>query len=155
MKCISIQRAALLSACLAAAACLLACANEVEGDESVGSVAQAATAYKLDGKYHYRTDHFSEACSASTLKVRTGWGSFSFTDIPRGDTTYVKPAQAPNGSFEWRCGDVLINGKDYSECDGAPAVWVRFYWSPNSSNIDVQCFERCGDGDSPSDCDDF
>lgn len=129
-----------------------------EASEQVGSAEQAATAYLLAGKYHYRTDHFTEACSAGTLRVRTGSASAwdpdpnVWTNIPRGDVTYVAPVQASNGTFQWICGDAAVNGVDYSECDDAPAKWVRFYWSPNSSSIDVQCFKICGDGSSASDC---
>jgi hypothetical protein len=152
MKRALFQQTALRLAALSLAAGLAACAAPAEeDDEPVGDIAQAATAYKLDGKYYYRTDHFSESCSAATLSVQTSWAP-TFTPVLRGDVTYLKPSQGSNDSFEWHCGNVLINGHDHSECDGGKADWVRFYWSPNSSNIDVQCFKRCGDGSSASDC---
>lgn len=148
--------------CLASVVALSGCAADAEpaseepasAEENVGTAEQAAQAYLLGGEYYYRTDSFDEACGASTLAVRTAWGTGpnTFTSIPRGDVVYLKPAQAPNGSFEWRCGSVFINGSDYSECNGAPADWVRFLWDANSRNISVMCFEKCGDGNSASDC---
>jgi hypothetical protein len=116
--------------------------------------AEAATAVKLAGKYYYRTDHFSEDCSAGHLSVQTSWANdaSAWTSIKRGQVKYVKPAQAPNGSFEWHCGNVLVNGSDYSECNNSPADYVRIYWSPKSDRIDMQCFNFCGKGSSPADC---
>ena len=140
-----------LSMILASFLSLTACATD-ELDTS--STDQQATAVLLGGKYYYQTDHFSEQCGASTLKVRVNWSNASdaWSYVPRNDTTYLKPAQYPNGTFDWVCGNQLVNGTDHSECNNAPANYVRFFWDFNSRNIDVRCFKICGDGSSAADC---
>ena len=114
----------------------------------------AAVIRKLHGKYYYQTDRFQEACGASTLVVQTGWSdnSSSWTRVYRGQPVYLTPAQGPNGSFEWHCGNVLINGRDHSECNNSPADYVRIHWAENSNDIDMQCYKVCGKGTTASEC---
>jgi hypothetical protein len=127
---------------------LSACAVE---EPQTGSIESHATAYLLAGKYYYRTDVFAEQCGAGSLAVFIG-GNPLWANVPRGDVTYLKPATFTGGEFAWRCGSQAANGIDWSECDESPADWVRFYWDPNSRNINVQCFRKCGDGSSAVDC---
>lgn len=125
---------------------LAACVAEPQ----TSSIESNATAYLLAGKYYYRTDHFSEKCGAGSLGVFVSNGTWA--NVPRGDVTYLKPLTFSGGEYPWRCGSDAVNGLEWSECDESPADWVRFYWDPNSRNIDVMCFNKCGDGSSSADC---
>lgn len=116
-------------------------------DAQTSSIESHATSYLLAGKYYYRTDVYAEQCGAGSLTVLTGGGP-TWSNVPRGDVTYLTPLTFTGGEFAWRCGNTL----EWSECDESPADWVRFYWDPNSRNINVMCFNKCGDGSSPADC---
>ena len=124
------------------------------GEETEGSTEQHATAVLLGGLYYYKTDDFDEQCGASKLYIRTGADNTlsNFTQITRGDVTYVKAHNNWNGAFSWHCGTWTSTDHDWSECDGPSQDWVRVWWDPNSRRINMKCYEKCSDGSSPSDC---
>lgn len=99
------------------------------------------------------TDEFEEACGLGSLRIETGSNN-NFTTITRGKAKYVTPFNDPNdahgGRFDWKCG----NNLEHSECSDSPngADHIRVYWESNTRNIQIKCFERCGDGTSQSDC---
>jgi hypothetical protein len=118
------------------------------------AAAETAQIIKRGGKYYYETDRFFESCSVGTLTVRTTWGndSAAWTRVDRGHVALLQPAQAPNGTFAWHCGNPLVNGTDYSECNEAPADYVRVRWRTNGNDIDMRCYNICGDGSSAANC---
>ena len=107
----------------------------------------------LNGLWYEITDEFEEKCSGPTLRIETGSNNH-FTSITRGDPDYVTPFSDPNdvygGDFDWKCGSSL----EHSSCADSPngADYIRVAWSSTGRNIDIKCFERCGDGSSQSDC---
>lgn len=122
-----------------------ACALDETDAEETSVTEQAATGYNIGGLYYYKTDDFDEQCGAGYLNI---WTSSGWNNIQRGTSEIFKPLQYSNGTFKWSCGGTI----EYSECDGAPADKVRFYWDPYSRRIDMTCYEKCGDGSSYSDC---
>ncbi len=143
--------------CVSAVATLPACvAGEEDNDdiEDTSTVGQAATGVRNGNTWYYKTDDFYEACGASKLSVRTSPGNTAsdFTSIPRGVPIWVTPSYAWNGAFAWHCGTWSSSDHDYSECDGPTADKVRIYWDPESREIHMRCYEKCGDGSHPDDC---
>ncbi len=155
----SMKKVMFQAACLSALAVGPACVTgePEDGEEELSTVDQEATAYLLGGSYYYKTDDFDEACGAGSLWVKTGPDNTksNFTEIPRGVVKYVKPFNSWNGAFPWHCGTWQSSDHDYSECDGPTQDWVRVWWDPNSRRINMKCFDKCGDGSHPDDCDPY
>lgn len=108
--------------------------------------------YILFDNWHEEVDAFEEKCGSGRLSIETDYREF--TPIPRGKVTYVKPYNNKNdtagGRFSWKCSSSL----EHSECSNSPsgADFIRVYWSLDSRNISIRCFELCGDGSSAMDC---
>lgn len=107
----------------------------------------------LAGQWFKVVDEFEEACGLGSLRIETTSNNH-FTTIERGKAKYVTPFNDPNdahgGRYDWKCGSNL----EHSECSNSPngADHIRVYWEMNTRNIQVKCFERCGDGTASSDC---
>jgi hypothetical protein len=106
----------------------------------------------LADEWYRVTDEFEEACGLGSLRIETA--NHVYTTIERGKAKYVHPYADPNdafgGRFDWKCGTNL----EHSECSDSPggADWIRVYWESNTRNIQIKCFEKCGDGSSEADC---